>query len=473
MNDEQPRIRTGIDTLDDILGGGFPAASINIIAGGPGTGKTMLVQQIAYGLATPERKVLYLTTVSEPLHKVLRYVQTLPFFDADKAVTSIRYEDIGGMLGKGSVQEVMGLITDLVRREAPAVLVIDSFKALSDLAPDPQTFRRALYQFVGELTASASTSFLIGEYAPDDVQHLPEFAVADAIIELTNERRGIRTYRYLSVAKLRGSGFLDGRHAMRLTSQGVQLFPRFRTPKHPVKYEASDERLSMGSAGLDEVLGGGFISGSTTLAMGPTGTGKTILGLGFVIAAATRGETAVFASFQEDETQLRAITSSLGWQVQPLIDAGRLTLLCVSPVEIDVDEHIIKIVETMAASKATCIVIDSVSDLEANAYDEERFVDYMYSLVQYCKDRRLSLFLTMENNETAQLSGWTESGVSRIADIVLYLSNQRDGTRIARELRVLKSRGSAHDHDVQRVEIGAGGLRILRAGNTRADPVPP
>lgn len=461
MTNDESRLQTGIANLDDILGGGFPAAGIHILAGGPGTGKTMLAQQLAYGLATPEKKVLYLTTVSEPMHKILRYVQNLPFFDQEMAISAIRYEDVGGMLQKATVSEVMTTIGDLLQREAPAILMIDSFKALSDLAPDAPTFRRALYKLAGQLTASGCTAFLLGEYTTEDVQRLPEFAVADSIVELTNERRGIRTYRYLSVAKLRGSGFLDGRHAMRLTGHGVELFPRFRTPENPVPYKASEARASIGVPALDGILGGGILTGSTTLAMGPTGTGKTILALGFAIAAATRGERAVFVSFQEDETQLRAIAAKLGWDIQALTDTGRLGMLCVSPVELDVDEHVIKIVQAIEAASAGFVVIDSVSDLEASSYDEERFVDYMYSLIQYSKDRRLSLFLTMENNEAADLSGWTESGVSRIADNVLYLGNRRDGRYMRREIRVLKTRGSAHDHDIHRVEITARGFQVV------------
>lgn len=462
MNEHERRIRTGIDTLDEILGGGFPSASINIIAGGPGTGKTMLVQQIAFGVAQPSAKVLYLTTVSEPMHKVLRYVQTLPFFDAEKSVSSIRYEDLGSMLQKTDVAEVMATISELVQREGPAVVIIDSFKALGDLAPDTQTFRRALYKLAGELTASACTCFFVGEYTSEETQQLPEFAVADGIVELTNERRGIRTYRYLSVAKLRGSAFVDGRHALRLTSEGVQLFPRFRTPQAPTIYESSETRISIGVPALDEILGGGVLMGSTTLAMGPTGTGKTLLALGFALAAARRGERVVFASFQEDLTQLRAIAAKFGWDIPGLIESGALTMLCVSPVELDVDEHVIKIVEAIDASKANYVIVDSVSDLEASSYDRERFVDYMYSFIQYCKDRRLSLFLTVENNETSDLSGETQSGVSRLADNVLFLGNRREGTRMRREMRVLKTRGSAHDHDVHEVDITPRGFDVVR-----------
>lgn len=454
------RLTTGIKNLDDVLGGGFPRASINILAGGPGTGKTMLAHEMAYLTATPKSKVLYITTVSEPMHKVLLYVQNFPFFDASKVETSIRYEDVGALLQKAPVDEVMRVIGDMVHKESPAVLIIDSFKALSDLAPDTATFRRSLYELTGRLTASGCTTFLLGEYGAEDIHGLPEFAVADGIIEMSNERRGIRTYRYLSVAKLRGSGYQEGRHAIRLTSEGIQIFPRFRTPKNPVPYKPGVARASMGAPGVDAILGGGIIPGSATLAMGATGTGKTLLALGFALDAAKRGECTVFVSFQEDPSQLREIARKFGWDLEKGEANGHLRLLYVSPVELDLDEHMLKIVDAIETSGAGSVVIDSVSDLEASAYDQERFASYMYSLIQYGKDRRLSLFMTMENNETAHLSGWTQTGVSRMADNVIYLGNAREGNRIQRELRIVKTRGSTHDHDVHEVEISARGFVV-------------
>ena len=457
------RLTTGIKNLDDVLGGGFPRAGINILAGAPGTGKTMLAHEVAYLTATPARKVLYVTTVSEPMHKVLLYVQDFPFFDPEKVGTAILYEDVGSLLQKGPVEEVMGVIADMVHRESPAMLIVDSFKALSDFAPDTATFRRALYELTGRLTASGCTTFLLGEYGPEDIHARPEFGVADGIVEMSNERRGIRTYRYLSVAKLRGSGYQDGRHAVRLTGQGIQIFPRFRTPRNPVPYVPGVERASMGAPGVDRILGGGVIPGSATLAMGATGTGKTLLALGFALHAAKRGECAVFVSFQEDPSQLREIARKFGWDLERSEAEGNLRLLYVSPVELDLDEHMLKIVAAIESSGAGSVVIDSVSDLEASAYDQERFASYMYSLIQYGKDRRLSLFMTMEHNETQQLSGWTQTNVSRMADNVIYLGNARQGKRMQREMRIVKTRGSAHNHDVHDVEISARGFVVTPA----------
>lgn len=465
------RIKTGIVDLDNVLHGGFPSASLTILAGGPGTGKTILAQEIAYSCAAAGEKVLFLTTVSEPLYKMLRHVQDFPFFDPEMVGTRVLYEDLGGHLQKGSVEEVLAFIGDLVRRESPKVLFVDSFKALGDLATDPAAFRRALYRLSGELGASGCTAFLLGEYTSADIAMLPEFAVADSIVELTNERRGIRTYRYLNVAKLRGSGFQDGRHAFQLTKAGLQLFPRFRTPPTPRTYASSTSVLETGVAGLDASLGGGYRAGSATLVVGPTGTGKTLAALSFARAAAARGEKVVFTSFQEDPNQVAQIAANFGWDIHKDVEAGRLELLYVSPVELDLDQHVLRMVEAHERSQARILVVDSVSDLEKSAYDSDRFVAYMFSLIQYAKDRSISLFMTLESDQQFEESAFTRSGVSRIADNVLFLKDMRRGDQVLRELRILKTRGYAHDHDVHLVTIADRGMSVVsRSEQERASP---
>lgn len=454
------RIKTGIGALDDVLFGGFPAASMTILAGGPGTGKTMLAQQLAFHHAAAGDTVLYLTTVSEPLHKLLRHVQDFPFFDATLVGTRILYEDLGGFLQKSDAGELLDLVGEQVLRRAPKVVIVDSFKALTDLAGGVADFRRALYRLAGTLSASGCSAFLVGEYSTPELAALPEFAVADGIVELSNERRGLRTYRYLSVVKLRGSDYVDGRHAVSLTKSGLVLYPRFRTPPTPAAYAPTDKRMPTGVANLDPALFGGIRVGSATLVVGPTGTGKTLLALSFAHAAAKRGEHVVFTSFQEDPSQIQQIGMSFGWDLAGDVASGALEFLYVSPVELDLDQHMLKIVDSLERTQARILVVDSVSDFEKSAYDANRFSAYMFSLIQYAKDRSITLVMTLEANKEFAESALTESGVSRIADNVLFLSDARSGDKVRREMRIMKTRGSDHDHDVKEVTLSARGMRV-------------
>jgi circadian clock protein KaiC len=463
------RISTNIAHLDAILGGGFPEASLNIIAGAPGTGKTVLVQQMVWGLASPRRKVLYLSTVNEPLSKIIRYVQGFPFFDLDKVGKSLLYEDLGPLLVKAPVEEVLTAIEAMVLKHHPAVLVVDSFRALGDLAEDPVTFRRGLYGLSGVLTSTGCTTFLVGEYRGDEVVAAPEAAVADGVLQLLSERRGIRQFRYLSVVKLRGSGFVDGHHAFRITAEGVRIFPRFVTPPKPEHYTTSEERLSTGVAALDDMLGGGLLRGSSTLVMGPAGSGKTTVGLAATFAALGRGETVTLATFAEDPNQIVAVARKLGWDARGAMDQATLRHLYASPIELDIDEQVLRIAESIAESGSRTVVIDSLSDLEAVAFDEARFRSYVFSLVQYFKDRGVTALMIYERTLDDNVGG-PPRGLSRFADNIVNLRFADEDGGFGHRLQVMKTRGSAHSYAIRAFAINEKGMQVARpGGRARAD----
>ena len=226
------RLSSGHANLDLLLGGGLPANAINMIIGAPGSGKTILAQQYQFHNAAPERPALYVTTVSEPLDKLVRYGQSLDFFDATRVGRDVLYEDLGAVLHDDGLEGTLKKVVDLLHTHHPGLLVIDSFKALGAFAADAQTFRRFLHDLAGHLTARAMSSFWIGEYERDDATHAPEFAVADAIISLGTLRTATREVRMLQVLKLRGSAFRSGEHAYRISSTGLRVFPRLADPRH-------------------------------------------------------------------------------------------------------------------------------------------------------------------------------------------------------------------------------------------------
>ena len=191
------RMSSGNVEADHILRGGFPANSINIIMGHPGSGKTIFAEQLIFHNATEDRPILYFTTLSEPLAKVVRYLQSFEFFDESKIGTQVIYEDVGPQLAKDGAPALIPLLRNAIKTLAPKVIVIDSFKAVHDLAPTVAERRRMVYEMTALLTSYGTTAFLLGEYTEDDILRYPEFAVADGIVELSRRRLGNRrSFRY-------------------------------------------------------------------------------------------------------------------------------------------------------------------------------------------------------------------------------------------------------------------------------------
>jgi circadian clock protein KaiC len=192
----------------------------------PGTAKTIIAQQYTFTNASPDRPAVYFSTLSEPLEKIVRFGQTLDFFDTAAVGRSVFYEDLGQVGSRDGLAGVSDHVAAVLRERRPGLVVIDSFKALHALAADDAEFRWFLHQLAGRLTAYPAGSLWVGEYDQGDAMAAAEFAVADAVVELAVVPLGQREKRFLRVRKLRGSDFRSGQHGYRLTGQGLCLFPR-------------------------------------------------------------------------------------------------------------------------------------------------------------------------------------------------------------------------------------------------------
>ena len=381
------RLRSGQPRLDTILDGGLPGNAITLVIGLPGSGKTILAEQYVFANATPERPALYLSTVSEPFDKLIRYGQTLSFFDANAVGRSVFYEDLGSVLNADGLPGVLDRITALIKERRPAIMVIDSFKALSAYA-DGAGMRPFLHELAGRLTATPLSSFWLGEYGEEEIGKAPEFAIADAIISLTTTRTAQREGRWLRIMKLRGSEFAPGQHAYRLSVAGLDVFPRLADVPDVGDYSFTDHRVSSGIAALDEILADGYQPGTSTLCAGPSGTGKTLMGLHFIFNMAQAGERGVLATLQEHPVQLERIVQGFGWS----LDTDGVELMYRSPVDVYIDEWVYTLLETVERTGAHRVLIDSLSDLRLASADPIRFREYMYSLVQRLARSNVSLF---------------------------------------------------------------------------------
>jgi circadian clock protein KaiC len=450
------RLRSGHRPLDEILGGGLPGNGISVIMGLPGTGKTILAEQYTFHNARPDRPAIYFSTLSEPLEKILRFGQTLDYFDPAAVGRSVFYEDLGQVASRDGLAGVGERVAAVLRERRPGLIVIDSFKALHALADGDTEFRRFLHELAGRLTAFPVASLWIGEYEHGEAAVSPEFAVADAILELTAAPQGQRELRFLHVRKLRGSGFQSGEHAYRVTAQGLRLFPRLADIPLDGRYMLGEARISTGIPALDSMLDGGLWPGSSTMVAGPSGSGKTVMGLQFIYGGARHGEHGIIATLQENPTQLARVLSALNW---PLTLPG-VEIMYRSPVDIYIDEWVHELLHVTEATQARRVVIDSLLDLQMASPDETRFREFMYSLAQRFSRQGISLLITYETADIFAAGRLSEFAVSHLADNAIFLGYSRDRGTTSRFLGVLKTRASSHDPAMREFSIGRDGISI-------------
>jgi circadian clock protein KaiC len=448
------RVKSGHERLDGLLGGGLPANAINLIIGHPGTGKTILAEQYLFHNAREDRPGIYLATVSEPFDKMLRYAESLTFFDTDAIGTSVFYDDLGEAVSEGGLPGVVNRIDELIRDQNPGYVVIDSFKALRSFAPDEAAFRCFLHDLAGRLTAVAASSFWIGEFDREQAAEAPEFAVADAIIALHANRTAERELRVLQVLKLRGSNFHSGEHGYRVGPAGLDVFPRLADEFDAGAYELNTQRVSTGIPALDETLGDGYWPGAVTLIAGPSGAGKTLMGLHFLFHGADNGEPGVLATFQEHPTRLARVARGFGW------DLGRpdVHVLARSPVDLYVDEWVYHLLDCVEQVHARRVVIDSLGDLLFASPDPIRFREMIFSLAQRLARQGVSLMMTHEIAELFRVTALSEVGMSHLADNVILLQYLRTHSQVKRALLVLKTRASEHHPEIREFHIRAEGI---------------
>lgn len=457
------RISTGNPALDEVLGGGLIADAITLVVGAPGSGKTILAEQFLFANATEDRTGLYFSTASEPFDKLLRYGQSLEFFDVAAVNRSVFYDDLGDVLIDDGLDGVLERIDDLLKAHRPGLVIIDSFKALKSFAADDAAFRRFLRELAGRFTALAMSALWVGEYDPAQAASTPEFAVADTIISLETRRTGERSSRLLSVRKLRGGEFLSGDHLYRITAQGLRVFPRLADPRDAGASPVADRRVPTGVPALDESLEDGYWPGSTTLVAGPSGVGKTLMGLHFVFEGGRRNEPGVLLTLQENRHQLTRIAERFGWS----IDDPNVHVVDRSPADVYIDELVYELLDIVEATGARRVVIDSFNDLDSSGSDPTRFNEFVFSLVQRCSHLGVSLMFTHETVELFHTTRLSDKGISHLADNIVLLQYVRDGPAMKRSLTIIKSRGASATHTTREFHIAAGGITLGKPIDSR------
>lgn len=464
------RLATGVAGLDAVLGGGLPELSFNLVAGGPGAGKTTLAQQFLFANATRERPGLYFTVLGEPTLKLIRYQRQFTFFDPARIGREVHLLNLSAEAQAGDLDAVLARIVAEVERHTPGIVAVDSFRTLGPRGTGvDSTALAGLEHFVQrlalQLTTWETTSILISEYAEDEQRH-PVFTVADGIVKLSQVADRNSVVRKLQVVKVRGQAFMPGLHTFRITDAGLDVFPRI-PEQQADRRPAAPRRLATGVPGLDEMLGGGIPAGDAVMLAGPTGTGKTTFATQFVAAGAQAGERCVVTVFEEYPAAYATRAKALGVDLHAMVDAGTLRIIYLRPLDLSVDETLAEILAAVEELGATRVVIDSISGFEialAPAFRED-FRESFYRLVGALTAVGVTVLMTNEVTGPGRPGDLSFTGerVSFLTDdIIVQRYVELDG-QLRTVLAVIKMRGGAHSHDFREYTVTPRGAVIGEA----------
>jgi len=458
------RLPTGVPGLDNLLGGGLPEFSFNLIAGTPGSGKTTLAHQMMFSLANPDNRALFFTVLGEPALKMLRYQQQFPFFDINKVNDSIRFVNLAADLLDGDFDRVLARIAEEVKAYSPSFVFVDSFRSVVQSMKQEDRGTSELQRFVQQLglqmTSWQATTFLIGEYLIPEAESSPVFTVADGILWLAQHLQRNSMVRKMQVVKMRGQAQAPGLHTFRISDEGIQVFPRAIIQAGNALESAIEligsERVSMGIPGLDDMLGGGLPAGYSLLVVGPSGSGKTILATEFLAEGVRKGEPGVIAAFEKSPSQL------LNSKLHTLVKAGQVGVIDTRSLDLSIDETLHDLKAMINRMQAKRVVIDSLSGFELALAPEfrEDFRGSLYRMIAELTGMGMTILMTSELEDRYTDLRFSPFGSAFLADAILVQRYIEIAGQFKRVLSVVKVRGSEHSKDIRLFDITDEGLMI-------------
>ena len=462
---------TGVRGLDDILGGGIPEFSFNLIAGSPGCGKTTLAHQLAFGNATPDRPTLYFTVLGEPVIKMLRYQQQFSFFDDAKIGTAIRFVNLSDIVLERNLDAVLQEIVAQVAAANAGVVVVDSFRTLVRKATEVvgefevQAFIHRLSEF---LSSSEATTFLVGEYVEAEFRDNPLFTMVDGILWLSQITERNSVVRKLQVMKLRGQASVPGLHTVRIDQDGLQAFSRTLGLASAKPRSLDRRRISVGIPELDKMLGGGVIEGDSLLVAGPSGTGKSALATQFIAEGLRQGEPGIMVIFEErpDGYILRADT--FGLNLAAAEKKGTLEILYLRPLDLSVDETMLAILDAIERVDAKRVVIDSLVGFEMALAPGFRadFRESLYRMIGALTGAGITILSTVEVDDNFTSFQFSHYSISFLTDDIVRLRYVEIDGQLRKTMVVIKMRGSNHSKDIREYVITDQGLVVIKPRGT-------
>ncbi|HYD71259.1 ATPase domain-containing protein [Azospirillum sp.] len=458
---ELDRVPTGIAGLDTVLHGGLLKGAVYIVQGVPGAGKTILSNQMCFSHVAAGGRAVYVTLLAESHTRMIQHLRPMAFFDESVIPERLYYVSAFRTLEDEGLKGLLDLLRREMRGHRAGVMVLDGLVAAEETAASDREFKKFVHEVQMHAALNGCTVLLLTTGGPGPVR--AEHTMVDGLIELDDQLFEVRTERSLQVRKFRGSDSLRGRHPVRITADGLVVYPRieavFSTPSVPDA--ATADRVATGVDGLDALIGGGLIEATTTALMGPTGVGKTTFGLHF-LAQCSAAEPGLLFGFYETPARLRLKAARLGLDLEGLEKTGALEIVWQAQTENVLDELAHRMRDAVLRRGVRRLFVDGLGGFIESAVHPERMSRFFSVLSNEIRALGVTAIYTLETRDilgpTLQVP---VSGISSLVESVVFLRYVEVQARTRRLLSIAKIRDSGFDPALHEFEITGQGVRIV------------
>jgi circadian clock protein KaiC len=456
------RLESGIKGFDALLKGGLVAGASYIVQGRPGSGKTILANQLGFNHVRRNGRVLFATLLAEPHDRLFHFLSTLSFFDRSAVGQSIQFVSAFDTLENDGLDEVVKLLRREITRQQSSLLILDGLLNARSRAETPLDTKQFISELQGHAAFAGCTVLFLTSSQLDDGS--PEHTMVDGVIEMGEEIVGSRTVRRIKMRKTRGSGAIPGAHEFEINEQGISIYPRLESmlTRPALPPAMPHTMLSSGVDALDVHIGGGLLNASVTLIMGPSGAGKTSLGIQF-LSRCSAEEPGLYFGFHESPQRAKAKARSLGRDFSSLEAAGAVHIDWNPASAGLIDRLCYELLERVERQQVKRVFIDSINALSRTAADPSRVLDVLETLLGELRARGVTVMASWEAHRLLDhRAGAITPDISGVVDNLLLVQFVQHRTELQRQVSILKIRDNAYDPSPLEVVMSNAGITMKK-----------
>jgi circadian clock protein KaiC len=461
---KERRLESGVRRLDYILKGGFIKGSIYSVIGPPGSGKTVYGNQICFNHARTQGRAVYISILVESITKMLGHIEGFDYYKPELVNNQIFYFSGYGVYKSEGLRGLLTMMRNALKEHKAELLIIDGLEC-RDLGHEAVCeFQEFIHELQGVTAMMGCTTFLLSPSAP--AGQMPQNPLVDGIMEFSRELLGPRSVHEVTIHKFRGSDFLQGKHEVEITSAGIQIHPRTEVQFADPPERAKEERIRMnfGIPDFDQMLYGGLMSGTCNILLGAPGTGKTILGLHFLVEGARQGQAGIYFGFYEPPPRLIEKAERLGLELKKWVDEGLIELIWQPPLEHYLDalaEQLLEKLRSESESKPRRrLFVDGMEGFRnANVYPD-RSPRFLFAFSNQLRTLDVTSVITEELPLFKPELEMPNPELANVVEGIILLRYVELRSQIYRLISIMKMRESEYDTTIREFKITGHGVKL-------------